>query len=68
MKFNFLPKPMSGFVKVLLWFSVACHLLIGPWMVYYGKVSLHSYVIALLMDLLIISCCLGSKKGGSDNA
>jgi hypothetical protein len=41
MKFNFLPKPMSGFVKVLLWFSVACHLLIGPWMVYYGKVSLH---------------------------
>lgn len=69
MRCNFLPKPMLKFLRVLLWVSVVCHLLVGPFLVYFAKISLRMLVMALLTDLWLLSFYLQSigkdgSKGG----
>lgn len=65
MKFEWFPKPMTGFLKVTLYVSLVCHLTVCPFMVYFGKIKLVDLLMALLMDALFIChFCLCRKDRG----
>lgn len=67
MKFEWFPKPMTGFLKVTLYVSLVCHLTVCPFMVYFGKIKLVELLMALLMDALFICYFCLCRKDGDGN-